>query len=80
MWSAAQVAAIGSTEAEFARRAEAIGRETSELRQNGIAGLVPEALERIASYAAVGCTRMYLQILDVKDLDHLDTIAEALHG
>jgi F420-dependent oxidoreductase-like protein len=78
VWSAAQVTAIGTTEAEFARRAQAIGREPSELRQNGIAGVVDEAVERLAAYADAGCTRMYLQILDVKDLEHLNTIAEAL--
>ncbi|MFT7475024.1 MAG: hypothetical protein ACI81L_001956 [Verrucomicrobiales bacterium] len=78
VWSPAQVTAIGATEAEFARRAQAIGREPSELRQNGIAGVVNEAVERLAAYADAGCTRMYLQILDIKDLEHLNTIAEAL--
>jgi len=78
MWSAAQVLAIGTTEADFSRRAEAIGRETSELRQNGIAGLVDEALERIDQYREAGCNRMYFQVLDVKDLDHLSVLAEAL--
>lgn len=78
VWSAAQVVAIGTTEAEFSRRAEAIGREAAELRQNGVAGLVDEALERIAAYKDAGCTRMYLQVLDVKDLDHLEVLASAL--
>ena len=79
VWSAVQVVAIGETEAEFARRAEAIGREKSELRQNGVAGLVDEAAERIAAFAEAGCTRMYFQVLDVKDLDHLDMIMKALN-
>ncbi len=78
VWSAAQVVALGTTEAEFSRRAEAIGRETSELRQNGVAGLIDEALERIEEYRAAGCTRMYFQVLDVKDLDHLAVLAEAV--
>lgn len=78
VWSAAQVVALGTTEAEFARRAEAIGRETSELRQNGVAGLVDEALERIEEYREAGCTRMYFQVLDLKDLDHLAILADAL--
>lgn len=78
VWSAVQVLAIGSTEAEFSRRAEAIGRETAELRQNGIAGLVDEALERIEAFDEVGCTRMYFQILDVKDHEQLETLAAAL--
>jgi len=78
VWSGAQVVAIGSTEAEFSRRAEAIGRETSELRQNGIAGVLEEALDRVGAFAEAGCTRMYYQVLDVKDLDHLTALAEVL--
>lgn len=78
VWSAVQVVAIGESEAEFARRSEAIGREKSELRQNGVAGLIDEAVERIAAFAAAGCTRMYFQVLDLKDLDHLHTLAQAL--
>ncbi len=78
VWSAAQVAAVGSTEAEFARRAAAIGRETSELRQNGVAGTIDEARSCLAEFEAVGCTRMYLQFLDLNDLDHLSDMAEVL--
>ena len=78
VWSAAQVAAVGSTEAEFARRAAAIGRETSELRQNGVAGTIDEARSCLAEFEAVGCTRMYLQFLDLNDLDHLGDMAEVL--
>ncbi|MDW3179529.1 MAG: LLM class F420-dependent oxidoreductase [Acidimicrobiia bacterium] len=78
VWSAAQVLAVGSSEAEFSRRAEAIGRETPELRQNGVAGLVDEAVERLASFRDAGCTRMYFQVLDLKDLEHLATLDEVL--
>jgi len=78
VWSAAQVLAVGETEAEFARRAEAIGREKNELRQNGVAGLVDEAAERIAAFAEAGCDRMYFQVLDLKDLEHLNTLAKVL--
>ncbi len=79
VWSAAQVVALGESEAEFARRAEAIGREKNELRQNGIAGLVEEAAERITAFEEAGCTRMYFQVLDVKDLDHLNLLMDTLH-
>lgn len=78
VWSAAHTVVIGTNEAEFARRAEAIGRETAELRQNAIAGVVDEAVERIAQYRDAGCSRLYLQVLDLKDLDHLATIANVL--
>ncbi len=78
VWSAAQTLVIGTTESEFSRRADAIGRETTELRQNCLAGLVGEVLERLAEYEEAGCTRMYYQVLDVKDLEQLSTLAEAL--
>lgn len=78
VWSAAQVVAVGSNEAEFARRAGAIGRETAELRQNGVAGLVDEAAERLRAFRDAGCTRMYFQVLDLKDLDHLETLKDTL--
>ncbi len=74
-YSAAQVVCVGRDEAEFARRAKAIGREADELRASGVAGSPAEALERIAAFAAVGATRMYLQLLDLTDLDHLELIA-----
>lgn len=78
VWSAAQVLAVGSSEAEFSRRAEAIGRETAELRQNGAAGLLDEVAERLGAFRDAGCTRMYFQVLDLKDLEHLATLNEAL--
>lgn len=78
VWSAAQVLAVGSSEAEFSRRAAAIGRETAELRQNGAAGLVDEVAERLGAFRDAGCTRMYFQVLDLKDLEHLATLNDAL--
>ncbi len=77
VWSAAQVVAVGTSEADVARRAEAIGREPAELRQNGVAGLIDEALERVAAFAEAGCDRLYLQVLDTKDHDQLAVLAEA---
>lgn len=77
IWSAAQVVAIGASEADFARRAAAIGREPAEIRSSGIAGVLEEATERIAEFADVGCDRIYVQLLDLKDLEHLSVIAQA---
>lgn len=74
-WSNALVVCVGADEAEFTRRAEAIGREPDELRANGVAGTPDEALEALGRYAAAGSERVYLQVLDLADLDHLDLIA-----
>ncbi|WP_369370093.1 LLM class F420-dependent oxidoreductase [Promicromonospora sp. Populi] len=73
--SVALVAAVGQDEAELARRAAAIGREPAELRGHGIAGTVPEVVDRLKALEADGVQRVYLQVLDLSDLDHLDLIA-----
>ena len=74
--SAAQVLCVGESEAEIERRALRIGREVAELRANGLAGTVDEVVEKIQSFASVGARRMYLQVLDLSDLDHLRLVAE----
>ncbi|MFC8943489.1 LLM class F420-dependent oxidoreductase, partial [Streptomyces griseoincarnatus] len=73
--SVALVAAVGQDEAELAKRAAAIGREPAELRKHGIAGTVAEVADRLKTLEAAGIQRVYLQILDLADLDHLDLIA-----
>ena len=74
--SSALVLCVAETESELARRAAAIGREVEELRENGLAGLVPEVVDKIARYAESGQSRLYLQTLDLGDLDHLRLVAE----
>jgi F420-dependent oxidoreductase-like protein len=76
--SAAQVLCVGENEAEVERRASQIGREAAELRTNGLAGTVDEVIEKIQSFAAIGARRMYLQVLDLTDLDHLRLVAESV--
>lgn len=74
--SAAQVLCVGENEAEIERRALRIGRDAGELRANGLAGTVDEVVEKIQSFATIGAQRMYLQVLDLSDLDHLRLVAE----
>jgi F420-dependent oxidoreductase-like protein len=75
VYSAAQTVCIGKDEAEVRRRAEAIGRDVDELRESSIAGTPAEAIERIGEFADHGASRLYLQVLDLDDLDHLELIA-----
>ncbi|MEV6694400.1 LLM class F420-dependent oxidoreductase [Micromonospora sp. NPDC051196] len=75
VWSNALVLCCGKDDAEVARRAAAIGREPDELRENGLAGTPAEVVDKIGQYAAVGSQRIYLQVLDLSDLDHLDLVA-----
>ncbi len=73
--SAAQVVCCGSDEAEIARRAASIGREVEELRTNGLTGTPAELIEKAAGFAEAGAGTLYLQVLDLDDLDHLRLIA-----
>jgi alkanesulfonate monooxygenase SsuD/methylene tetrahydromethanopterin reductase-like flavin-dependent oxidoreductase (luciferase family) len=74
-YSAALTVCCGRDDAEVRRRAEAIGRDLQELRDDGVAGTPAECVETIGRYASVGAQRVYLQVLDLADLDHLDLLA-----
>ena len=76
VYSVALVLCAGSTEVEVDRRAAAIGREPAELRANGIAGTVPEVVDTLGMLGELGATRVYLQTLDVHDVDHLELVAQ----
>ncbi|MGC5246037.1 LLM class F420-dependent oxidoreductase [Gordonia sp. DT219] len=75
-YSVALVLCCGRTEDEIARRAQAIGRDVAELRENGAAGTPDEVVEAIGRYRDIGASRVYLQTLDLSDLDHLDLVAK----
>lgn len=74
-YSAALVACVGSSDEEISRRAAAIGREEAELRANGLAGSPTDVLAELETLHKAGISRIYLQCLDLTDLEHLDLIA-----
>ncbi len=76
VYSVGLVACCGETEEELGLRAGAIGRSVDELRQNGAAGTPAEVVERIADFAEAGASRVYLQLLDIDDLEHVHLLAE----
>jgi F420-dependent oxidoreductase-like protein len=75
VYSSALVLCVGKDEAEIARRAAAIGRDVDELRRHGVAGTPAEAVDVLGRYSEAGAQRVYLQVLDLADLDHLDVVA-----
>lgn len=77
-WSAAFVLCCGNDETEFEHRAARIGREPAELRTNGLAGTPQEVANKINEWIEAGVDRVYLQVLDLEDLDQLDLVAEAV--
>jgi F420-dependent oxidoreductase-like protein len=77
-FSAALTVGVGADEGEAARRAAAIGRDPDELRGSGVAGTPEQAVETLQRWAAIGCSRVYLQFLDLHDLDHVREVAETV--
>lgn len=80
VYSNALVACMGKDDAEVARRAAVIGRKVEELKENGLAGSPAEVVEKIGRYAEAGASRIYLQILDLDDLDHLELISSQVQS
>lgn len=72
--STALVVCVGADDAEIAKRASAIGREVGELRENGLCGTPSEVAGRLGEWADAGAERVYLQVLDLADHDHLRLI------
>lgn len=76
--SGALVLCAGADNAAVATRAKAIGREVEEMKGGGFCGTFGELAERAATYRELGVTRLYLQVLDLSDLDHILETGEAL--
>jgi F420-dependent oxidoreductase-like protein len=74
VYSAAQVICVGTTAADISRRAAAIGREVDELKTNGLCGTPAEVLEKIKTWETHGAERLYVQMLDLSDLDQIALI------
>ena len=75
VYSAGQTVCCGRTGAEVARRAAAIGQDVAQLEATGLAGSPAQVVDKLGRFAAAGASRMYLQVLDLHDLDHLELIA-----
>lgn len=76
--SVAQVICCGPDEAEVRRRAKAIGREPADLRANQVAGTPDEVVEQLLEYQDAGAGTVYLQVLDLDDLDHIRLLSESV--
>lgn len=75
IYSMAGVMAGGGTEAEAQRRASAIGRDLAETQRDGFGGTTDQIVDRISELREMGYSRLYLQLLDLHDLEHLDFFA-----
>jgi alkanesulfonate monooxygenase SsuD/methylene tetrahydromethanopterin reductase-like flavin-dependent oxidoreductase (luciferase family) len=76
--SAALVLCCGRDEHEVSQRAAVIGRAAPELREHGLAGTPSELVDKIGRFAEAGAGRIYLQVLDLADLGHLELVAASV--
>lgn len=78
--SIAMSAFAGADDAEVARRAAAIGKTLDDVRDGtNIVGGPDEIAERIEVYRSHGIERVYFQLLDLQDVDHVEYLgAEVL--
>jgi F420-dependent oxidoreductase-like protein len=76
VFSVALTVCCGERAADFKRRATVLGRDPEELRENGAAGLPRQVAETLRAWKEAGASRIYLQMMDVHDLDQLQVIAE----
>ena len=75
-YSCALVTAVGVDDAEVDRRLAAIGHTREQLAQGGgLVGTPAQVRDQLAAWRDAGAQRVYLQILDLADLDHLELIA-----
>lgn len=80
-YSAAFVLCAGRDEAQIAKRAAAINREVDELRSNSpLVGTPAEIVDKLGPFLGAGVHRVYLQLLDQSDLDHLELFATEVIG
>jgi F420-dependent oxidoreductase-like protein len=73
--SIANTVICGADEAEVARRAANVERDVAIARAAHLAGTPAEVIDRIGQYRDHGATTVYLQVLDLHDLDHLELLA-----
>lgn len=78
VYSAAQALCVGSDDAAVARRAAILHRDVDELAANALAGSPAQVVDTLGRFAAVGVSRVYLQVMDLHDLDQLELVAGAV--
>jgi F420-dependent oxidoreductase-like protein len=79
VYSVAHTIAVGRDDAEVVSRCQAIGRKVDELRADGLAGTVSEIVDRLGQWQEKpGIARIYLQLLDLGDIEQIELIASEL--
>lgn len=75
VFSVAQEVCCGRDDREVARRAAMTGRDQAHLRKNGMIGSPAQIVDKIGRFAEIGCSRIYLRMMDLHDVAHLELLA-----
>lgn len=75
-YSVALTTTVGRDDAEVRRRADAASADPASAVN--ITGTVSQAVDKLGRLAELGADRVYLQTLDLRDLDHVDLLGEVI--
>jgi F420-dependent oxidoreductase-like protein len=66
---------VATDDADYLRRLAAIGADADTFANVNIAGSPDAAIEKLLRLRELGADRVYLQLVDLRDLEHLELIA-----
>ncbi|RXZ50950.1 LLM class F420-dependent oxidoreductase [Agromyces fucosus] len=66
---------VATSDADYQRRLAAIGEDPATFAGVNIAGSPAAAVEKVLRLRELGAERVYLQLVDLRDLEHLELIA-----
>ena len=69
---------VATDDADYLRRLAAIGADADTFAEVNIAGTPGAAVEKLLRLRDLGADRVYLQLVDLRDLDHLELSAAAV--
>jgi F420-dependent oxidoreductase-like protein len=72
--SVVQTLACGPDEASARARAARIGRDLEDMRARDAGGTPPELIARLSGWANRGVARVYLQLLDIDDIEQVELV------
>lgn len=69
---------VARDDTEYLRRLEAVDGDADTFSEVNIAGTPDSAVDKLLRLRELGADRVYLQLVDLRDLEHLELIAEAV--
>jgi F420-dependent oxidoreductase-like protein len=76
IYSAATTICCGTTESELEKRARKTGQSLENLRRYATAGTPNEVVDRLGQFIEAGAEVIYLQLLDMDDLDQIRLLGD----